>query len=304
MKVRSVLGGAAVVTAIAIACFWGFWGAIEAFHEGWWAPTLGGRLLGVLAYISPCLVFTSLGVVGAHRPKIAGAAFLLFGIGILTWIALTSHFDSRSLSHWLFFTAPLMLIGLMFIAGNAPKGKAWAIAALALPILTMVACGAEPAWRVATRVDDGNRGTRVVKGNGVELVWAPQGPGWPKDQAIGYAEAKDICSRLSADGLRLEAKPVNIWRLPTMDEAVRSMARYGRNCGGVWDPVKQEAMYEVRPDKESPLWDPYSAVVYWWSSTETKTGKPLIIVYHGGVFARSRSTRNPSHGFRAVKAVM
>jgi len=294
----------AVLAAILIASFWGSWGSIEAFHEGWFAPTLGSRLVGVLAYVSPCLFFTVLGLLGVHRPKIAGGAFLLFGIGVLMWIAITSHFDSTSISHWLFFTAPLMVIGLLFVFGTPSKGRAWTAAALGIPLATMIGCGAEPAWRVATRVDDGYRGARVVHGNGVELTWAPQGPGWPKQGAIGYEQSKRICSMLSADGLRLESKPVNIWRLPTMDEAVRSMARHGKNCGGVWDPATRKAAYAVRPDKEPPLWDPYSEVIYWWTSTETENGEPLIIVSDwGGVYAKPRTMRNPSYGFRAVKDV-
>jgi hypothetical protein len=177
------------------------------------------------------------------------------------------------------------------------------MASVALPLATVIACGAEPAWRVATRVDDGFRGTRIVKGNGVELVWAPQGPGWPQAGKVGCEEAERICSMLSPDGTRLEDKPVNVWRLPTADELVRSMARHGKNSGGVWDPRTRRAAYEVKPDKESPLWDPYSPVIYWWTSTETERGEPLIVTFEGGVFPKPRDLDNPSYGFRAVKAI-
>jgi hypothetical protein len=59
-----------------------------------------------------------------------------------------------------------------------------------------------------------------------------------------------------------------VWRLPTVDEAVRSMARHGRNSGGVWDAETGKAAYNMIPDKESPLWNVHSQVIYWWTATE------------------------------------
>jgi len=31
---------------------------------------------------------------------------------------------------------------------------------------------------LVSRVDDGDRGVRLIKGNGITLIWAPAGPGW------------------------------------------------------------------------------------------------------------------------------
>jgi hypothetical protein len=48
---------------------------------------------------------------------------------------------------------------------------------IGLPILTLTVSGIEPVVRVSQRVDDGNLEARLVQGNRVDLVWAPDGPG-------------------------------------------------------------------------------------------------------------------------------
>ena len=87
---------------------------------------------------------------------------------------------------------------------------------------------------MSQRIDDGNLQARLVSGNGVKLIWAPDGPGWPRAGGNWY-EAQQVCQQLDEDGLTPASAPQHIWRLPTVDEAVRSMARHGQNSGGVWD---------------------------------------------------------------------
>ncbi len=161
-------------------------------------------------------------------------------------------------------------------------------------------CAAEPVWRIAGRVDDGNRGARTVEGNGVRLVWAPEGPGWPR-HGVSWDESLRRCRYLTEDGKSLAEVPQDIWRLPTVDESVRSLARHGKNCGGVWDPETGRASYEIKPDKESPLWDTRSQIIYWWTSTEKDDKRAYMVVYNGGVYARSKKLGIGSRGFRAVK---
>lgn len=73
--------------------------------------------------------------------------------------------------------------------------------------------------------------------------------------------------------MSLANTPQNIWRLPTVAEAVQSMMRNGRSSHGVWDAETAQASYAITADKESPLWDVYSQVIYWWTATELdKTG--------------------------------
>ena len=71
---------------------------------------------------------------------------------------------------------------------------------------------------------------------------------------VDWYEAMDLASRLSMDGTQLMNQPVNNWRLPTVDEAVRSLTRGGENAGGEWDPESKRPSYKIQPDKESPLW--------------------------------------------------
>ena len=94
---------------------------------------------------------------------------------------------------------------------------------------------------------------------------------------------------------------MNTWRLPTVDEAVRSMARHGHNSGGVWNTETDKATYEMTPDKESPLWNIHSQVIYWWTATEIDKEHAYIIVYDGRVWPRSKQFGPEYLVFRCVK---
>ena len=118
---------------------------------------------------------------------------------------------------------------------------------------------------ILARVDDGERGMRRITGTDVDLIWAPSGPGWNWLQDFGgypswnklawygvepvgmetkhesgvFASQADmdaagLCSYLSADGLTLMDESQDIWRMPTVDEMVASLALHGENCGCEW----------------------------------------------------------------------
>ncbi len=154
--------------------------------------------------------------------------------------------------------------------------------------------------RVSQRVNDGNLEARLVEGNGVALIWAPDGPGWPRD-GMDWVEAGEACQYLAEDGTALATTAQDIWRLPTVDEAVRSMSRHGKNSGGVWDAQSAQASYQTRPDKESPLWNVYSQVIYWWTATEVDEEQAYMIVYDGKVWPRTKQLSQDYLGFRCVK---
>ena len=139
-----------------------------------------------------------------------------------------------------------------------------------------------------------------MQGNEVSLTWAPDGPGWPRT-GTDWDDAGQICLYLNEDGLTLNSEPQDIWRLPTVDEAVRSMARHGENSGGEWDAASEETTYHTRPDKESPLWNVHSQVIYWWTATEIDEEHAYIIVYDGLVWSRTKQLRPDYLGFRCVK---
>ena len=62
-----------------------------------------------------------------------------------------------------------------------------------------------------------------------------------------------------------------------------------------------EATYETPPDKESPLWNTHSQVIYWWTATEVDEGQAYIIVYDGKVWSREKQLSLGYLGFRCVK---
>ena len=140
----------------------------------------------------------------------------------------------------------------------------------------------------------------MVSGNGVSLSWAPDGPGWPREGG-DWHEAQQVCEHLNEDGLSLSSEKLDLWRLPTVDEAVRSMARHGQNSAGDWDVENAEATYNTKPDKESPLWNVHSQVIYWWTATEIDEERAYIIVYDGRVWPRSKQFGPAYLGFRCVK---
>lgn len=97
----------------------------------------------------------------------------------------------------------------------------------------------------------------------------------------------------------------NIWRFPSLDEAVRSMMLRGENAGGIWKPTLEKATYMMKPDKESPLWDTQSSIIYYWAA-DTSIKDPdqvYIITYYGGVFDKMKSNRQDYQSFWAVKDI-
>jgi hypothetical protein len=79
------------------------------------------------------------------------------------------------------------------------------------------------------------------------------------------------------------------------------MQLHGQNSVGTWNPETRKATYERTPDKESPLWDLYSPVIYWWTSTEANEKEAWIVVYNGSVWPRTKKANWTYLGFRAVK---
>jgi hypothetical protein len=106
---------------------------------------------------------------------------------------------------------------------------------------------------------------------------------------------------LTADGASLADEPQNIWRLPTRAEVVSSLTRHNRNAGGSWDEARQRPIYRIKPDKESPIWDPFAPLIYLWTSEEVDEQRAWIVVYHGGVYFHPKNIGSSSHGFRAVR---
>ena len=295
---RLIIGWIAVAVTVIFTGFWSYWGIVENFHEGWYSPSVWENIAMLfMQYLSITAVFAALGLISLRFYK-TGLA-LHIALGIFTAIFFSG---SAFLVVWLMIAIPLILLGLAYFFGR-PRPKRLAIALIVgIPLVITLVAGTIGFVRVSQRVDDGDEGMRIVEGNGVTLAFAPRGPGWPEEGTSWY-DAQDICTHLSEDGTQLMDEPQNIWRLPTVDEAVRCMSLHGENCGGVWDPVAQTAAYDMTPDKESPLWDTSSPVIYYWTSELSENGQAYIIVYHGGVYDKPADSQSASFGFRAVKDV-
>ena len=292
---RQIIGWIAVALSVAMTCVWALWGIVETFHEGWyydsWLLNVGMMLL---QYLSPMLLFLGVTLVAIRWPRSGSFLHVLLAVGVACFFRAAINVAV------LLLILPLLGIGALYWFGRPRPRKVAAALAIGLPLLVLIAFGAEPVLRVSQRVDDGNLQARVIHGNDVDLIWAPDGPGWPRAGA-DWSEAQHACACLSEDGQTLAPDPRRIWRLPTVDEAVRSMARHGLNSGGVWDAAAAVASYETKPDKESPLWNVHSQVIYWWTATETDDARAYIIVYDGRVWKRSKDFGPAYLGFRCVK---
>ncbi|MGD8491112.1 MAG: DUF1566 domain-containing protein [Anaerolineae bacterium] len=292
---RQIVGWIAVGLSAATTGFWAFWGIVENFHEGWyfesWLSNVG---LMLVQYLSPMLLFMGVTLVAIYWPRAGAGLHGMLALGV-AWF-----FGGLTNPVTLFLMLPLVGLGALYWYGRPRPRKVATSLAIGLPLLVLIVSGVGPALRVSQRLDDGNFQARLVQGNGLALVWAPDGPGWPREGA-NWVEARRVCEHLSQDGLTLAPEAQHIWRLPAVDEAVRSLARHGQNSGGVWDAESAEATYETTPDKESPLWDVHSQVIYWWTATEADSDRAYIIVYDGEVWPRPKDFGPAYLGFRCVK---
>jgi hypothetical protein len=240
------------------------------------------------------LIFMAATLVSISWPRLGGGLHAILAL-LAAWF-----FGAFTNPIALFFTLPLVGIGALYWFGRPQPRKVAVWLVIGLPILTLTIFGTEPVLRVSQRIDDGNLQARLVQGNGVDLIWAPDGPGWPRTGADWY-EAQQVCQHLDQDGLTSAPTPQHIWRLPTVDQAVRSSARHGQNSGGVWEAETAKVSYKMTPDKESPLWNTHSQVIYWWTATEVDEERAYIIVYDGKVWPRAKSFGPAYLGFRCVK---
>ncbi|HUI66020.1 MAG TPA: DUF1566 domain-containing protein [Bacteroidota bacterium] len=296
LKTRSVVGWIATIVSTLMAAFWAFWGSIETFHEGWYYHSFWKNIgLAFAQYLSPMMLFILLGVAALRWPRLGGFCCALLGI-------IVPAFYVRTPAALEAISAPMVVLGILYWFGR-PRPVQWAyLSVVMVPLIVALTFGIGPALRVRGRIDDGIHDARIVEGNGVSLLWAPRGPGWPDDmRGWTWGEADSICSYLSESGTTLAATPQNIWRLPTIDEAVRSFTRHGHNAGGIWDSTSSRATYSVEPDKESPLWDAYSPVISWWTANSIDDLSAYKVVYNGQVYPSRKRTRLIYLGFRAVR---
>lgn len=295
-KRQLIIGWIAVTIVAVIASIWAYWGGMENFHEGWYSKSIWENLsMMIVQYWSLTLVFIIIGLIGIRFP-IASLPLCII-IGIAAAVILSGASFSVL---WIMIIIPLSGLGLLFFFGRAKPRRIAYILVASLPIAILLVTSTIGLVRVSQRIDDGDYGQRRVETESICLVWAPRGPGWP-DEGVSYSEAKEICAHLNEEGTEILDDEVDIWRLPTAEEAVASQMLHGKDAGGQWDPENEKASYKVIPDKETPLWDPYSKVIYYWTDTTVSEEKAYIIVYNGGIFPRSMEIHPDYLSFRAVK---
>jgi len=289
-KSKKIIGWITIIIALSIILLWSYWGINEAFHEGWYHTSLLQNLsLTFIQYLSIPIIFLAIILVALNYKKIGSWLFIALGIFAM--------FFFNSNSGRLLIFAPLLLFALGFYFGEFKHKKIITISFITIFLLIILVFGIPYLIRVENRFNDHDFGLRVVEGNEITLTWAPQGVGFPLE-GTDWQNAKDNCAQLNEGGTKLEGKN-DIWRLPTREELVRSMTRKNNNVKGIIDSEgKQE--YEIRPDKETPLWNPHSQVIYYWTS-ESKGERAYLVAYNGYILTRIKNSGPDYQGYRCVR---
>jgi hypothetical protein len=291
-----VVGWIAIALTTTISSLCAYWGSMENFHEGWYYHELWRNLaLMLVQYLSWMFIFMIAGLAAVWNRVVGAIIHALFAASAF-WL-----FGFRSPAATIWIIIPVLILGSIYYFGR-PTPIKWARRCLiAIPLLTAAISSAFSGWRVLTRPASVDYSARQIMGsNGVNLIWAPAGPGW-SDKGLPWQEAQARCKCLNHDGQTLSSEPVGVWRLPTVDEAVQSMIWRGQNAGGEWDAQASRARYRVMPDKEAPLWNRYSQIIYWWTATEQGTDRAYRIAYNGYVSLTPKEARWGYLGCRCVR---
>lgn len=292
-RASCIMGWVAVGISTILTCVWTYWGITENFYEGWYYPALLPNMLLMFNYLMWMLIFLALSLISIRWSRIGG---ILYGVAGIYAAVL---YDLRP-APIVFFVIPLGILGMLYWF-SCIQSRKWAyLLAVGLPVMTLVLAGTEPVLRVTGRVFDGNLEARLVEGNNVSLIWAPAGLGWPR-QGSDWHGAVRTCRHLTSDGKSLAPTAQDVWRLPSVDEVVRSLTRHGENVGGTWNAESGQVSYSVMPDKESPLWDIYSPVIYWWTNTEIDGQRAYMVSFSGLVLARPKTAFPDYYAFRCIK---
>lgn len=288
--------------------FWTYWGGLELFHEAWWGPW-GLRAL----YLGPaaaCLVLT---VLQQAFPRVGGVVTAVLGAAFTVWWTSMRLARGGTWTNILLampFSGALVLVGALFYVegirrarGGAVSRWRWAVS-LAPPLLVALVIFAVRAPLVLTRVDDGDYGERRIVGNGVDLVWAGEGPGWSPgldpDDVFGPVSTEEAPTWADATAACAALPPQGTWRLPTSDELVRSLVRGGADAGCTPNEGLVDATCDRLPEKETPLWRPQASPIYLWAADEDGPNARYVS-FNGWVRQQPKAWGNSRHGYRCVR---
>lgn len=291
-KTKLIIGWIIVFISFAVTSLWSYWGINEAFHEGWYSTSiLQNVLLTFVQYLSIPLSFLALSVIALFCRKTGAALFFALGVFSLFF------FDSPAGRFVIF--VPLLLLALGFYFAEFTHKKAIATSLIAVPLFVIFVFGIPQLIRVEGRFNDNDFGTRAIIGNEVELTWAPQGPGFPLT-GTDWLTARSNCAHLNEAGKNLAAEENVVWRLPTRNELVRSLTKSNNNAGGYIDDTGV-AHYTTNPDKETPLWNPHSQIIYYWTNESASATAAYLVAYNGTILSRSKTSGADYQGYRCVK---
>lgn len=337
-------GWVATSLIILTTSLWTFWGISELYYEGWGLP-----FPQPLAYLIPAAICLAFALLALGWPRLGGWLLMLGGTAFTIWwwgmawrrfggpdgtLTPTAVLSTIPLSAFLILTGGLFLLEARYRRNYACAGvkhKTAVFLVLGVPLAIVLLITALQLPPLLRRYDDGERGLRRITAPGVDLLWAPQGPGWNWQQPwggypswnalalygrspLGLAEKSSLtasaeemqmtglCAYLSPDGLTLGDTPQYLWRMPTVAELVRSLTRNGRNAGCIWQGNLGPTPCTLTPDKETPLWNPDAPPIYYWAADELNAQEAFYVNYRGVVSAQPKSFGNPRHGYRCVRA--
>jgi len=61
------------------------------------------------------------------------------------------------------------------------------------------------------------------------------------------------------------------------------------------------AQYKIKPDKETPLWNPHSKIIYYWTNESKNEERAYLVSYNGYILTRSKNSGANYQGYRCVK---
>ena len=340
---RKLPGWVGIGLITLLNAIWLYWGLGEAFYEGWGVPE------------TPWFLFLSIGlaamffsVIAIRFPYVGGGILIVVGLAFAIWWlipTMKSGFYSLSVTIGRFFlSGGFTIVGVMFILDgryniriNRLK-RPWIyrnsrmVIAIGLPLLVGLIVAGINLPIVLTRLDDGGRSARLIEGNNLRLIWAPDGRGWNWKQDFGgypswdalalyglepiglvadklspqhatneNMEITGLCAYLDESGKYIMRTPQYIWRMPTVDEISRSLSQDDQNAGCIWDGLSDRLDCEISPDKETPLWAPDSPPVYYWAAESFDNEEAYYVSYTGWVHSQPKDWGNPRHGYRCVR---
>jgi hypothetical protein len=275
MKFKTIIGWITASISFLILVLWTYWGINEAFHEGWFHTSFLKNLgLTFIQYLSIPIIFLVISLIALYYKRIGTVFYIILGI--------FSFFFFGSLAGSLLIFIPLILFALGYYFGEFKFKKIISYSFIGIFFIIILLFGIPQFIRVENRFNDNDFGERVVN----NLTWAGQGDGFPLNGTNWYTAQRN-CEEL---GLRL----------PTTNEIVYSLTRGNVNSGGYFNK-KYEVQYKIKPDKETPLWNPHSQVIYYWTNETTDEERAYLVAYNGVILKRSMKFGPNYQGYRCVK---